>query len=204
MALYSSHTDNDLFLLISQGDEAAFAELFRRYDKRIYPFVLKMVKFETYAEEITQEIFIKLWVNRIKLADIDRPESYILTVAANHTLDQIKKNLREHKMLQRLAVKLKDADSNTTEETLLFRDSVALVEQAVDRLTIQQKKVYRLSRQTGLSNDEIAAHLNVSPNTVRNHLVEALRSIRSFLEEKGQTHLSSLTLMFLLMEKLCS
>src|ERR1700743_1184583 len=109
LSFLTQHTDHDLFHLIAGANEAAFAELFRRYDRRIYPFVLKMIKSEAQAEEITQEIFIKIWRYRDKLMSIDQPEAYIFTIAARHTLDQIRKRLNENKMLQRLSATLAPA-----------------------------------------------------------------------------------------------
>jgi len=190
MALYSTHTDQELFCMVAQADEAAFSEIFRRYDKRIYPFVLKMIKTNAVAEELTQEIFIKLWFNRQKLNVVNNPSSYLFTIAANHTLDHIRQKLNERKMLNSLSDILTNNSSNNAEESMLFRDCEALVQQAVLGLPAQQKKVYTLSRQQGLINEEIARQLNLSPNTVRNHLSEALRSIRAFLEQKGQVIIS--------------
>lgn len=188
------YTDHDLFQLIAQANETAFSELYRRYDKRIYPFVLKMIKDTVLAEEITQEIFIKLWSNREKLTDIDQPEAYILTIAARHTLDQIRKRINEGKMLQRLTISLKNNTYNDTEEALLLRDSAALIQKAVNQLPPQQKAVYKLSRQEGMKYDEIASELNISQNTVRNHLVKALQFIREFLHDQNMLPLSILSL----------
>ena len=182
---FQQHTDHDLFHRISTGDEDAFAELFRRYDKRIYPFVLKMIRTEAHAEEITQEIFIKIWRHRDKLGAIDQPEAYILTISARHTLDHIKRRLNENKMLQRFSA-VQRKTHNDTEENLLFRDKEALIQQAVDQLPPQQKAVYLLSRQQGLSHEQIAKELALSPLTVRNHLGKALRSIRHWLEQQDR------------------
>jgi RNA polymerase sigma-70 factor (ECF subfamily) len=179
------YTDRDLFRLIALGDEPAFAELFRRYDRRIYPFVLKMIKNPLLAEEIAQEIFIKIWRHRETLHTIDQPESYILTIAARHTLDQIKKRLNENRMLQRFSAGLSSAH-NDPEELLLLKDTEELIQRAVDQLPPQQKSVYLLSRRQGMSYEEIGRELNISPNTVRNHLVKALAAIRVWLEQQDQ------------------
>jgi len=181
LSFLEEYTDHDLFRRIATGDEGAFAELFRRYDKRIYPFVLKMIRTEAHAEEITQEIFIKIWRHREKLGLIDQPEAYILTISARHTLDHIKKRLNENKMLRRFSA-AQDKTHNDTEESLLLRDKEALIWQAVDQLPPQQKAVYLLSRQQGLSYDQIAQELALSPNTVRNHLVKALQFMRQWLK----------------------
>ena len=185
MSGHVQYTDHELFRLIAGSDEAAFAEIFRRYDRRIYPFVLKMIKTATQAEEITHEIFIKLWRHRERLISIDQPEAYIFTIAARHTLDQIKKRLNESRMLQRLSAAVPPAH-NDTEESLLLKDKEALVQQAVDQLPPQQKMVYLLSRQQGLSYDEIARQMGISANTVRNHLVKALQSMRCWLDQQDQ------------------
>lgn len=144
-----------------------------------------MIRTEALAQEITHEIFIKIWRYREKLPGIDQPEAYIFTVASRHTLDQIKKRLNENRMLQRLSASL-DPAHNDPEEALLLRDKEALIQQAVDQLPPQQKSVYLLSRQQGLSYEEIARELNISPNTVRNHLVKALAAIRIWLDEQDQ------------------
>jgi RNA polymerase sigma-70 factor (family 1) len=197
MADLSFHSDRDLFALIATGNEPAFAELFRRYDKRIYPFVLNMIRSESQAEDITHEIFIKLWLHRSKLPHIERPDAYILTIASRHTLDHIKSNLNQAKMAQQLSYTMANASSNVTEETLLYRQSLELVEQAVERLPEQQRKVYSLSRKEGYTNDEIAHQLNISRHTVRNHLAEALRSIRRYLNDNGQVSVTAAILVIL-------
>jgi RNA polymerase sigma-70 factor (ECF subfamily) len=185
LASLEKYTDQQLFRLIASGSEAAFAELFRRYDRRIYPFVLKMIKNSMMAEEITQEIFIKIWRHREALAVIDQPQSYIFTIAARHTLDQIRKQLNENRMLQRFSASLNPAH-NDPEELLLLKDMSALIQRAVEQLPPQQRSVYELSRQKGMSYEEIGQQLNISPNTVRNHLVKALAAIRIWLEQQDQ------------------
>ena len=144
-----------------------------------------MIKSPILAQEIAQEIFIKIWRHRESLSAIDQPESYILTIAARHTLDQIKKRLNEHKMLQRFSAGLSPTH-NEPEELLLLKDTEELIQRAVDQLPPQQKSVYLLSRRQGMSYDEIGRELNISPNTVRNHLVKALAAIRIWLEQQDR------------------
>ena len=195
-----AYTDRDLFQQTAQGNEAAFSELFRRYDKRIYPFVLKMVKDTGIAEEVTQEIFIKLWKNRERLTDIEVPEAYIFTITGRHTLDHIKRRLSESRMLQRLSLIQKNTH-NDTEEALQLRDSAALIQKAVNNLPPQQKNVYQLSRQQGLKYDEIALQLNISQNTVRNHLVKALQTIREYMQEHNALPVGLLACMLIMIGK---
>ncbi|MES1160314.1 MAG: RNA polymerase sigma-70 factor [Bacteroidota bacterium] len=200
MSFLAQHTDHELFRLIASDEEAAFAELFRRYDRRIYPFVLKMIRTEALAEDITHEIFIKIWQHREKLPGIDRPEAYILTIAARHTLDYIKKRLNENKMLQGLAAS-KEGSHNDTEDKLLGRDRAALVQQGVTMLPPQQRSVYELSRLEGMNYDQIARQLNISPHTVRNHLVKALQFLRDYLKEQDELPVTLLACALLFIKK---
>ncbi len=144
-----------------------------------------MIRSESQAEEITQEIFIKIWRNREKLSGVDIPQSYIFTITSRHTLDHIKKRLNESRMLRRLSDSMPPSH-NDPEETLLLKDKEALVQQAIGQLPPQQRAVYLLSRQQGLSYEEIGQQMNISPNTVKNHLVKALAALRSWLEEQDQ------------------
>ena len=159
-----------------------------------------MIRSAALAEEITHEIFIKIWNNREKLDQVDRPESYILTIAARHTLDHIRRRLNEARMLQRFSAANKEGH-NDTEEKMLLRDRTALVQQAVDQLPPQQKLVYRLSRHEGLNYDEIAQQMNISPNTVRNHLVKALHFIRSYMRDQDLLPVTLLAWASLLLKK---
>jgi RNA polymerase sigma-70 factor (ECF subfamily) len=200
LSFLAQHTDHELFRLIAGDEEAAFAELFRRYDRRIYPFVLKMIRTEALAEDITHEIFIKIWKHREKLSGIDQPEAYILTIAARHTLDHIKKRLNENKMLQGLSAS-KEVSHNDTEDQLLGRDRAALIQQAVNQLPPQQRTVYELSRLEGMNYEQIAQQLNISPHTVRNHLVKALRFLRDYLKEQDELPAALLACALLFIKK---
>ncbi len=133
------------------------------------------------------------------MSDIDRPDSYILTLAARHTLDQIKKRLNEKKMLQRLSAIIGQEGVDETVELMNFRDSSALLQEAIDKLPVQQKKVFLLSREEGLNYHEIGERMNISANTVRNHLVEALRSIRYYLDRHNEAKITIVTCMLMLL-----
>ena len=175
------YTDHQLFVLIAAGDEAAFTQLFRHYDQRVYAFVLKMIRSETLAEEITQEIFLRLWMFRARLPNVEQPEAYIISMASNYTIDQIKKLLNERLLLHRLSQET-NGGSRITQEQLNFRESQGLLQQIIDRLPDQQRRVFLLSRNEGLNYEEIGERMGISKNTVRNHLVEALKSIRQHLD----------------------
>ena len=83
--------ETELFAQLAAGDERAFETIYHHYNKRLAPFVEKMVRSPELAEEIVQDIFVQLWVNRHLLHNISHPTSYLFNIATNKTLDYIKK-----------------------------------------------------------------------------------------------------------------
>jgi RNA polymerase sigma-70 factor (family 1) len=162
-----------------------FNAIFDKYRSRIYAYVLAISKSEYVAEEITQEIFIKIWVGRENLGEIKNLDGYIFKIAKNLCLNYLRKIAYNESMsseLVRLATK--DASSSTDTRVNLSEYN-KLINEAVNSLSPQRKLVYKLSREQELSYDEIAAQLNLSKNTVKNHHLTAIGVVRSFLVKNG-------------------
>lgn len=174
------NNEKEIFLLISKGDEAAFTEMFFHYTARIHPFIKKMTRSEEVTEEIVQDVFVNLWRSREKLPEINNYTAYIFTIASNSTFNYLKTKAREVIRLQEMAKVEKDF-TNVTEETIDGNESRDLINKLVNRLTPQKKLIYQLTRDQGLTHDEIAVQLNISKNTVKNHLVETLKYLRKNL-----------------------
>jgi len=92
---YGSHTDPELFTLIATGDEAAFAEIYLRYTEKLYPHVAKLLDADDWAEEIVQDVFTKLWQVKETLTTIENPNAYLYRMAANRTIDHMRKMATE-------------------------------------------------------------------------------------------------------------
>jgi RNA polymerase sigma-70 factor (ECF subfamily) len=178
--------EEELFLNLSTGDVNAFTEIFNFYEPRLYPFVLKMTKSETIAEEVVQEVFIKLWTNRESATLIEDPKRYIFRMASNQTISHLRSKARQSRLTKAIAL-TNDDESRVTEETLELKEVQALVNEAVEKLPTQRKLIYKLSRQQGLKNDEIAEQLGLSISTVKNQLTEALRTIKDHLKKHPGT-----------------
>jgi RNA polymerase sigma-70 factor (family 1) len=184
----SSHSPYDeraVLIRTSKGDESAFRQLFDRHRDRIYGFAFYLTREEAVAEEITQDVFTKVWLNREDLATVDYFISWIRVIARNQAYNYLSHSARERLMLRELASRADETDLST-EKMLEAREFGRLLEQAVEKLPPQQQKVWRLSRQAGLKIDEIADQLEISPYTVKNHLKEALRQVRANLD--GHLH----------------
>lgn len=176
--------ETELFAALAAGDERAFETIYHHYNKRLAPFVDKMVRSPELAEEIVQDIFVHLWLNRHLLQNIAHPTSYIFNIATNKTLDYLKKIANNAKLMDRIANRSTEY-SNETEERIIFRESAEIIEMAVAALPEQRKLIYHLSRTEGLTHEQIAERLHISRHTVKNQMVLALKAIRIFAEKRA-------------------
>jgi RNA polymerase sigma-70 factor (ECF subfamily) len=178
------YNDKELFQLISEGDEAAFRRLFHAYVPQLRPLVMHITKTAAITEDIIQETFLKLWISRDKLIDIDNPRSWILRIVFHQSFSWLRRQAVHHKAMD--IIQLPDnVLVNSTEETLAYKTVVKLIGTAVQQLPPQAKRIYLLSRENGLKIPEIATKLHISPSTVKNSLVRSLHTIRKYLEASG-------------------
>lgn len=174
-------------------DEAAFREIYDTYKNRLYGYILAMLHLPHAAEEITQEIFVKVWTSRDLFREVADVEHYLVSMARNRTLNYIRKAGNDARVLQELKNSMARVAS-PVEDHLASREYEKLVEEALGQLSPQRRRVFTLSRYQDLKLEEIATELSLSRNTVKNHLVAALHFIRAYLREHGVTCL----LLFLL------
>lgn len=176
--------EKELFAAFADGDEVAFRQIYHHYKRRLFPFVHKMTHSEDNTEELLQEIFIQLWLSRSSFKNVQYPTSYIFNLASNKTLNHLKK-IAGHASLVKKAFYEHPEWSTNTEDTIAFNESQAMINSAVSELPSQRQLIYRLSREEGLSLEEIAERLDLSRSTVKNQLGHALRFIREFLERRA-------------------
>jgi RNA polymerase sigma-70 factor (family 1) len=178
--------DNDKELLkkIAEGDEKAFGVLFFNHLSVLQAFALKFTKSEYAAEEIIQNSFFKICINRDKLEEVENVKAYLYKYVSNECLNYLRKALKDSKIID--AVKNhQEESSNNTVDSINFNEITAIAAKLIEKLSPQRKNIYKLSRQEGKSIPEIAEILNISPNTVKNTLVETLKIIRLGLEKSG-------------------
>jgi len=174
------HNDRTLFRQISAGDEKAFRAIFDLYKVELFRVVIRLTKSQVIAEEIIQEVFISLWISREHLIKVEEPASYIYRILFNRTGNYLKKEANQQRII-RAAIQYTQSSSDATEQLVDVNETQQLIELALGQLPPRQKIVYKLSRQQGLSNYEIASQLNVSQHTVKSHLSKAIGFIRTYL-----------------------
>jgi len=175
----NEENDHELLQLLARGSEYAFAIIFDRYRRRVYKTALVFLKSSEAAEEVVQEVFLRLWQKRKDLPDINYLNSFIRTVAYNLMVDQFRKKILEKDYKKQLG--LDQAMVDDTDHRVRDDESVRLLQAAIATLPQRQRQVYELARLKGLSQEEIATTLSISKNTVKVHMTAALQGIRAYL-----------------------
>lgn len=181
MECFSLCHDKVLFEAIASGNEAAFEALFYRYKTNVYGSAYKWTRSAHVAEEIAQEVFIRLWTSRTSLSKVEDPLAYIYRIVSNRVKDYLRNDVNREKILRKVREE-QPAFSNITEDTIAANTTNRLIMEAMARLSGQKRNIYYMNRQQGKSIKEIASELHLSPNTVKTHLYEALHLVRNYLK----------------------
>jgi RNA polymerase sigma-70 factor (family 1) len=181
-------SDRHLFERISEGEEQAFHLFFRRYHQRMVTFTGKVVKLPHVAEEIVQEVFIRIWENRGTLADIRNPEDYLFILIRNHALNHLCAAAIEERRREQLWEALEQQAADMT-SALEIKEAEAFFAKILAKLTPQQQLIFRMNREEGLSHLQIAEKLNLSRHTVKKHVANSMKIFKANLKYFGQLFL---------------
>lgn len=169
---------------VAKGNEIAFRTLYDVYFHRLSAYIFKLCKSPASTEEIVQDLFIKIWESRRSLTTVSTPEAYIFSMARNKTIDHLRRLAKETNLIRVLQAQLQ-ASNNEIEENLNAEDLRCLIEEALQQLSPQKRKIFQLSRTEGLGHDEIAETMRLSKSTVKNHLSQTLQHVRQHISQKA-------------------
>jgi len=164
-----------------------------KYSEKIFLFAMGYLKNRQDAEELVQEVFMKVWDKRFELKEELSFKSYLFTIAYHAVIDFFRKWAKEEDCLKHFQEAIPLA-GNITGEEVEYSDLERLTRESIEKLPPKSKIVYTLSREKGLSNKEIAEHLNVSIKTVEYHLTQSIKFIKKHL---GNEFLPSLLFVYL-------
>lgn len=195
MSFSSSYEEKEILSQIAAGDEVAFTRLFKQYHQLLGTYILRFTRSRELTEEIVQDVFMKLWLNRANLTEVVEFRAYLFTVSKNHVLNCLKKIAKERLITIGLEENELIPDQN---ETSLESAYYELIDEAIDLLPPQQQKVYLMSRHQRLKYAEIAIKLNLSKETVKKYLQISSDSISSYIRNRLVTKLLLLLINFFL------
>jgi RNA polymerase sigma-70 factor (ECF subfamily) len=173
-------SEHDLFRQVSEGNRNAFRVLFDLYNGRLTAFIYKLTKSENTTAELVQDIFVNLWLRRSDLADVANVQAYLFAMASNRTIDHLRKVSAESRMLANIWARIAKFQESAEEE-YDAKECNELINQAMVQLSPQKQAIFRLSRYEGLNHEQIATHLRLSKSTVKNHIVDTLRHIKTYI-----------------------
>lgn len=170
--------DRNTIDALRDGSHKAFEKIFISYFDKIKLFIFGYIKSEIEAEELAEDIFVNLWINRHRLDSSKSFSSYMHTVARNTAL-----NFLRHKFIcESYENNFVESESNfSSEDELIAKETALLIEMAVEKMPEQRKTIYQLSRNEGLKNEEIAIRLNTTKRNVESQLSLALKDIRKVI-----------------------
>lgn len=189
-----SYEEAKLVALLADDSEYAFQLLFDRHRNRIYQTAILYLKSPVLAQEVVQDIFLKLWFERRNLRKDLPLEAWLFSIAKNNLLNRLKKVANEWKALNNL--RLTSSQSiNSTEDKVQESQYNQLLQEAIRSLAEQQRKVFLLARTEHLTYIQIGEKLGISPLTVKTHMSRALENIKAFFASHGELFLSALFLL---------
>ena len=177
MSLNSNSDQSKLLYELSQGNELAFTKLYNEYKNVVFSTALKITKSRMLAEEVVQDVFLKIWQNHENLAAITNIENYLFIISRNHIFDMIKKIARDTSLV--VDSNYINTSTNDTEDAIKDDQYNVILNQIVDQLPPQQQKIYKMAKWDGLSHQKIGEDLGISTETVKKHMAQALKFVRT-------------------------
>ncbi|MFN3665341.1 MAG: RNA polymerase sigma factor [Sediminibacterium sp.] len=175
--------DLSLFRRIAEGDEQAFYLFYKEYRQQLKGFALELTKSATDAEDVLQETFMRIWLARDKMVEIDNPRAWVFTINARVCLHWLRRRANHQKKIDHIIVP--ENDSETPFDTTHYKEIHGIIQEKVRSMPEQRRRIFTMSRDRGMKPAQIAEELGLSGGTVRNVLMTAVREIREALSERG-------------------
>ena len=176
------HNEKELLLMVSEGDQSAYQLLFHHYWDPIYSTALMFTKSPELSEDLSQDVFARIWLKREKLAEVEKFDSYLFITARNLIFDHLRKKVFSGGYDEYFQEYFRDA-ALSPEQRLEFKEFENSVQQAIKELPTQQQTAFRLSRFQGLSHEDIARQMGISRATVKSYIVRSIVTLRKMLKD---------------------
>lgn len=168
--------DSRLIELLREGDPLSFEILFQKYYVRFYNFVFNLTKNSQAAEDIIQNVFMKIWINRANLRPDQSIHNYIYVLSKREMLNHIR-DRKAYVQVERL-VMAEQPSEEVTDQSMALKELDERIRRFIADMPEQRRKVFLLSRYRGLTNKEIAEMMGLSARTVDRHINLALTSLK--------------------------
>jgi len=180
--LNNDFSEKELIVALKHWNRAAFEDIFTRYHKRLYFFCYSFLKNKEDAENITQDVFVKIWINKSQIDEERSFSGLLFIMAKNLIINHIRKSVNRQKFIDYI-INHQQGKANQTESDVSYHEINEILKDLIRRLPPKRREIFILSRQKGLSHIEIATKLGISIHTVESQLTKALKFIRKGLND---------------------
>ncbi|MCG8578973.1 MAG: RNA polymerase sigma-70 factor [Bacteroidales bacterium] len=178
---YNRETEKELIEALEHDETKAFESLYLLYGRKLLVFVSRYFNSQDDAEEIVQEVFVKIWKKRKDLKAHDSLKGYLFTIAYNAIRKRFISIKREQELQKNYALEyMDDSEELVTEDT--YADVISQIDKIVGQMPEKRRQVFTLCKKEGLSVSEVATYLNISEKTVKNQMTAAYQTIRERLK----------------------
>lgn len=182
--IYSDDSIKTIVRDLANGDKQALDEIYKFFYPKLYAFAKSFLKVEDNINDILQDVFVKLWMNREKINRVDTFNSYLFTIAKNAIVSYFRDKTRDLQFEARIKAVLAENHLDFHDE-LEYKELKSNIDAIIDQLPEKRKQIFMLSREDGMSNNEISEKLGISVKTVEDHMTHALKFIRKNMETMG-------------------
>jgi len=176
--------EKELLIKLLEGNQHAFEEIYRLYSPRLFGKLIKLVKSEAHAQEILQDVFLKVWEYKTSIDPEKSFRSFLFKIAENKAYDFFRKAARDKNLESELINAVKD-HNNSVDEFLPADQNLDILEKAIESLPPQRQQVFRLCKLEGKSYKEVSELLGISVSTISDHIVKGTKSIRQYFEKNN-------------------
>jgi len=187
MANAPRYDEKTLLMQVAAGDRKAFTELYSSYVNNVYRYIFLFTKSKEETEEIMQDVFVKIWEKREKLAEVESFKNYLFRAAKNKLISEVRHLQVRHRVLSEIK-RSRVGVHETTNYEVDYKVYYQVVQKAIEKLPPKRKLIFRLNTENGLSHDEIADQLKVSKSFVKNQLYKAYDFVRQYLSKHGELY----------------
>jgi len=170
--------ESKLIDMLIEGRKSAFEQLYHSYSNRVFNLSFFLLKDTGWSEDVVQDVFVKLWENRSGLQRDQNLWTYLYVMTKRQALNKLRSVKRSNACFERLWTQISEVEDNL-HDTVVAKELKENIKKLLRLLPRQQRTVFSLSRLEGFSHREIAERLNISPNTVKNHIVQAAKYLKN-------------------------
>ncbi|MBC8985159.1 RNA polymerase sigma-70 factor [Pedobacter sp. N36a] len=174
-------TEQELLEEVAGGNESAFKLLYEKYAGKVFTMGMKYLKSPFLAQDAVQEVFVKVWKNRQQLTNLNSFPAWLTIITRNQLINDLQRQI-PMESLTGIHPDVIDHQQLNSGNEVDFRELEKVIKLGIDTFSPRQQQIYKLSREEGLSHKQIAAQLNISYDMVREHMSNALKNLRKFLE----------------------